>query len=63
MDRPLHLIEAGALVAPLPERQWGPPGKEGFPEEAVGAYHQTPARSTGPSNLTERLHYIHQGAG
>ena len=63
MDWPFRLIKAGAPVAPPPKRQWGPLGKEGFPEEAVGAYHQTPARSTGPSNLTERLHYIHQGAG
>ncbi len=38
-DRPLHLIEAGAPAALPPEHQWGLPGKEGYPLEAVGAYH------------------------
>jgi hypothetical protein len=60
-DRLLRLIEAGAPAALPPEHQWGLPDKEGFPGEAVEAYHQTPARSTKPSNLAERLHCIRRG--
>jgi hypothetical protein len=62
MDQPFRLTEAGAPVAPPPEHQWGLPGKEDFPGEEVGAYHQTPARSTKLSNLGERLHCICRGA-
>ena len=62
MARPPRLIMVEALKDLLQGRRLGLPDMGGFLGEATEACHQTPARSTKPSNLAERLRYKCRGA-